>query len=52
MSKSLDLLAKNLASGMSRRKALWSFFSSLGVVGIFTGRKAFATTTGFLQYLL
>lgn len=42
MSKSLDILAKNLASGMSRRKAIWQFFGSLGVVAAFTGRKAYA----------
>jgi hypothetical protein len=42
MSKSLDQLAKNLANGMSRRKALWTFITSLGVVTAFTGRKAYA----------
>jgi len=42
MSKSLDQLARNLASGMSRRKALWQFVSGLGVVAALTGRKAYA----------
>ena len=42
MSKSLDQLAKNLASGMSRRKAIWQFIAGLGVVSAFTGRKAYA----------
>ena len=42
MSKSVDQLAKNLAGGMSRRKAIWQFVSGLGVVAAFTGRKAFA----------
>jgi hypothetical protein len=42
MSNSLDQLARNLASGMSRRKALWQFVSGLGVVAALTGRKAFA----------
>jgi len=42
MSKSLDLLSRNLASGMSRRKAFWSFVTSLGAIGALTGRKASA----------
>jgi hypothetical protein len=42
MSKPLDQLARNLASGMSRRKALWQFVSGLGVVAALTGRKAYA----------
>jgi hypothetical protein len=42
MSKSLDQLARNLASGMSRRKALWQFVSGLGVVAALSGRKAYA----------
>jgi hypothetical protein len=41
MSKSLDQLARNLAGGMSRRKALWRFFSGLGMVAALTGRKAY-----------
>ena len=44
MRKSLDELARNLASGMSRRKALWQFITGLGVVAAFTGRKAYAGT--------
>ncbi len=44
MSKSLDQLARNLASGMSRRKALWQFVSGLGVVAALTGRKAYANS--------
>ena len=42
MSKSLDQLARNLAGGMSRRKAIWQFVSGLGVVAALTGRKAYA----------
>jgi hypothetical protein len=42
MSKSLDQLARNLAGGMSRRKALWQFVSGLSVVGFLTARKASA----------
>ena len=46
MRKSLDQLAKNLASGMSRRKALWGFVSGLGLVATLTGRKAEAGILG------
>lgn len=46
MRASLDQLARNLASGVSRRKALWQFVSSLGVVGALTGRKAYADIRG------
>jgi len=46
MSKSLDQLAKNLASGMSRRKAIWTFVTGLGVVATLTGRKAYAGSAG------
>ena len=42
MSKSLDELSRNLAGGMSRRKAFWSFLTGLGVAAVFTGRKASA----------
>ena len=42
MSNALDQLARNLAGGMSRRKALWQFITSLGVVAAFTGRKTYA----------
>lgn len=42
MKKSLDELARNLASGMSRRKAIWQFVGGLGVVAALTGRKAYA----------
>ena len=42
MSKSLDQLAKNLASGMSRRKAFWTFFCGLGALGLSRSRKAYA----------
>jgi hypothetical protein len=44
MNESLDLLSKNLASGMSRRKALWQFVSGIGALGLLTGRKAKADT--------
>jgi hypothetical protein len=42
MSKSLDQLAKNLASGMSRRKAFWSFLGGVGAIGALSSRKALA----------
>jgi hypothetical protein len=42
MSKSIDQLARNLAGGMSRRKAIWQFFSGLGVVAAVTGSKTYA----------
>jgi hypothetical protein len=44
MSESMDALSKNLANGMSRRKALWRFVAGLGAVGVLTGRKAKADT--------
>ena len=37
MSKKLDQLSRNLASGMSRRKAFWSFITGLGAAGTFAG---------------
>jgi len=33
MSKSIDKLSKDLANGVSRRKALWGFVTGLGAVG-------------------
>ena len=33
MSKSIDKLSRDLASGVSRRKALWGFVTGLGAVG-------------------
>jgi hypothetical protein len=45
MSKSLDQLARNLAAGMSRRKAIWQFVGGLGVVAALTG-KAQASPAG------
>jgi hypothetical protein len=33
MRKEIDQLSKNLAEGMSRRKALWRFISSIGAAG-------------------
>jgi len=44
MRESLDKLAKNLNSGVSRRKALWQFITGLGVAGVLTGRKATAAS--------
>lgn len=44
MSKSLDQLARNLAGGMSRRKAIWQFVSGLGVAGFLTSRQASASS--------
>jgi hypothetical protein len=40
MKESMDQLARNLAAGVSRRKALWQFLSGLGAVTVLTGRKA------------
>jgi hypothetical protein len=48
MSKSIDQLSKNLASGMSRRKALWQFVTGLGAVGavgVLGAKKGKAATT-------
>jgi len=42
MSKALDQLAKNLASGMSRRKAFWSFLGGVGAIGALGSSKALA----------
>jgi len=44
MNEPMDVLSKNLASGMSRRNALWRFVAGLGAVGVLTGRKAKADT--------
>jgi hypothetical protein len=47
MSKSIDKLSKDLASGVSRRKALWSFVTGLGAVGAigaFGAKKATAAS--------
>ncbi len=44
MSESIDKLAKNLAGGMSRRKAILQFIGGLGFLAAFTGRKAYAGT--------
>ena len=42
MSKGLDELSKDLASGMSRRKALWRFFAGAGAAlgaGLLGGKR-------------
>jgi hypothetical protein len=44
MNEPMDVLSKELAGGMSRRKALWRFVAGLGAVGVLTGRKAKADT--------
>ena len=52
MRKAIDQLSKNLANGMSRRKALWQFVSGLGAVGAagaLSGKKAYASSTVSLQ---
>jgi hypothetical protein len=49
MKESMDQLARNLAGGVLRRKALWQFLSGLGAVTALTGRKASAATTGSPQ---
>ena len=40
MSEKLETLSRDLASGMSRRRAFWQFVTGLGVIGALTGRKA------------
>jgi len=37
MSKKLDQLSRNIASGMSRRKAFWSFITGAGAAGALAG---------------
>lgn len=44
MSDKLQTLSKNLAGGMSRRRAFWQFLTGVGVVGALTGRKAQANS--------
>jgi hypothetical protein len=48
MSKQLEELSKDLASGVSRRKAFLRFGAGMGAValGLFTGKKAKADDTG------
>ena len=41
MSKQIEELSKDLASGVSRRKALWRFFVAIGG-SVFAGKAAFA----------
>jgi hypothetical protein len=43
VSEKLETLSRDLASGMSRRRAFWQFVTGLGVVGALTGRKAKAS---------
>jgi hypothetical protein len=47
MSKLIDELSKNLASGMSRRRAFGRCFAGIGMAAgaLLTGKKAFANTT-------
>jgi hypothetical protein len=42
MNNSLDQLARNLADGMSRRRAFWQMLTGLGVAAAVTGRHASA----------
>jgi hypothetical protein len=42
MKEMVDRLSRDLASGISRRKALWMFIAGSGVVGAFAGQKASA----------
>lgn len=46
MSRALDQLAKDLAAGVSRRKALWRFVGGLGVLGVLAPRKGSAIVAG------
>jgi len=52
MRKSIDLLSRDLAGGMSRRKALWRFMSGLatvGTAGVLGSRQAKAASVASLQ---
>jgi hypothetical protein len=49
MKESMDQFARNLAAGVSRRKALWQFLSGLGAVTALTGRKASAAAVNSPQ---
>jgi hypothetical protein len=43
MSKAIDKLSKELAQGVSRRQAIWSFLTGVGAVGalgVLTGKQA------------
>jgi len=49
MSKAIEQLSKNLAIGMSRRKALWRFtgLGAIGGLGLLTSQKASAQNCFF-----
>ena len=54
MSKAVEELSKNLATGVSRRKALWRFAAGIGAVaglGFLTRGKAKAQPTPFYCFL-
>jgi len=51
MRKEIDILSKNLASGMSRRKALLNFlagFGAVGALGVLTSKKARANGVEYI----
>ena len=50
MSKALEQLSRNLASGMSRRRALWKLAAGVGVLSFLTTKKASASArnSGFV----
>jgi hypothetical protein len=52
MSKLIDELSKNLASGMSRRRAFGRCFAGIGMAAgaLLTGKKAFASGTICLAF--
>jgi hypothetical protein len=43
MKEIVDRLSKDIAQGVSRRKALWMFLAGTGVLGAFARQKASAT---------
>ena len=51
MSEKLETLSRDLASGMSRRRAFWQFVTGLGVVGVLTGRQQSLAELRVLRFL-
>jgi hypothetical protein len=44
MKEIVDRLSREMALGVSRRKALWMFLAGAGVWGVFGGKKASASS--------
>ena len=51
MSREIEQLSRNLASGVSRRKALWQFAIGAAGLGFLAPKKASATRTNCFQEL-